>query len=350
MRKIFISLFTALGLLSACGQQKYENVDVDAFAKIIDSADVVLLDVRTPAEYAEGHIEGALNIDQALDDFLQQVRQRVDKSKCVAVYCRSGKRSANAANRLTAEGYRAVNLLGGILAWQKAEMPVSADSYETDRFTTNSGKTVKIIALRHASLRLQYDGKEIQIDPVAELNGRTVDYGRMPKADYIFVTHEHHDHFDKSTLAQLTNEQTRLITNRRCADMLGSGTVMANGDTLQLADDIKVEAVPAYNTTEGHLQFHPKGRDNGYVLTVDGLRIYIAGDTEDVPEMAQLHDIDVAFLPCNQPYTMTPEQLLRAARTIRPKVLFPYHKGQTDLSAVPEQLKTDGIDVRIRQY
>ena len=103
----------------------------------------------------------------------------------------------------------------------------------------------------------------------------------------------------------------------------------------QIAADIKVEAVPAYNTTEGHLQFHPKGRDNGYILTLDGLRIYVAGDTEDIPEMADIKDIDIAFLPCNQPYTMTTDQLVKAAKMVKPKVLFPYHYGQTDVSGLP---------------
>ena len=117
-----------------------------------------------------------------------------------------------------------------------------------------------------------------------------------------------------------------------------------------MEEDIEVEAVPAYNITEGHTQFHPKGRDNGYILTIDGLRSYIAGDTEDIPEMADVKDIDIAFLPCNQPYTMTTEQLVRAAKIIKPRVLFPYHYGQTDVSKLPEQLKAEGIDVRIRHY
>ena len=132
--------------------------------------------------------------------------------------------------------------------------------------------------------------------------------------------------------------------------MLGYGTVMANGDQHSLSDRMKVEAVPAYNNTEGHLQFHPKGRDNGYVITLDGLRIYVAGDTEDIEEMAAIKDIDIAFLPCNQPFTMTTAQLVKAARIVKPKVLFPYHYGDTDLSGVTEDLKADGIDVRIRHY
>ena len=223
-------------------------------------------------------------------------------------------------------------------------------TYEVDSFTTKSGKTVKIHALVHASMRIEYEGKEIQIDPVAQLGEKTIDYTAMPKADYIFVTHEHHDHLDEKAIGMLTKENTQLITNPRCAEMLGYGTVMANGDILQLADDITVEAVPAYNITEGHQQFHPKGRDNGFILTLDGLRIYIAGDTADIPEMVNIHDIDIAFLPCNQPYTMTVDQLVKVAKTIKPKVLFPYHYSQTDVSNIPSLLKAEGIDVRIRHY
>ena len=202
----------------------------------------------------------------------------------------------------------------------------------------------------HASIRIEYDGKEIEIDPVSKLGEKTINYAALPKADYIFVTHEHFDHFDTVAIQQLMGDDTQLITNQRCAEMLGFGAVMANGDKQQLADDFSVEAVPAYNTTEGHLQFHPKGRDNGFILTLDGLRIYIAGDTEDIPEMSQIKDIDIAFLPCNQPYTMTVEQLINAARTIKPKVLFPYHYGQTEVGGIPSQLEADGIEVRIRHY
>ena len=220
-------------------------------------------------------------------------------------------------------------------------------SYEVDEFKTKSGKTIKFYALMHACIRIEMDGKEIQIDPVAKLGDRTVDYAAMPKADYIFVTHEHGDHYDAKSIKQLTGEKTQLVMNKRCADMYGAGKVMVNGDKLQFAD-VSVEAVPAYNYTEGHTQFHPKGRDNGYILTIDGLRIYIAGDTEDIPEMSKIKDIDIAFLPCNQPYTMTPDQLIRAAKVIKPKVPFPYHYGQTDLSTVSAQLKD--IDVRIRHY
>ncbi len=352
MKNIITSLLALLGLATACGQQHFENVDVNRFAELIADPDVVLLDVRTAAEYDEGHIANALNIDVRQDDFVAQAKSILPADKTIAVYCRSGRRSASAAGKLSAEGFKAANLNGGIMAWKEAGKPVETDTeaYETDVFTTKSGKTVTIHALVHASMRIEYDGKEFQIDPVTKLGDKTIVYAAMPKADYIFVTHEHFDHLDTTAIQQLTGDNTQLITNQRCAEMLGYGQVMANGDTLKLADDFIVEAVPAYNTTEGHLQFHPKGRDNGFILTLDGLRIYIAGDTEDIPEMTNIQDIDVAFLPCNQPYTMTVEQLVNAARIVKPKVLFPYHYGQTDVSGIPALLESDGVEVRIRHY
>ena len=244
------------------------------------------------------------------------------------------------------------NRAGGTEGKQTAATTESTakGAYEVDEFKTKSGKTVRFHALMHSCIRIEYDGREIEIDPVAKLGGRTIDYAAMPKADYIFVTHEHADHYDAATLRQLTGANTQLIMNKRCTEIFGSGKAMVNGDKMQVADDITVEAVPAYNITADRTKFHPKGRDNGYILTIDGLRIYIAGDTEDIPEMAGIKNIDIAFLPCNQPYTMTVEQLVKAAKTIKPKVLFPYHYGQTDVSTIPAQLKGDGIDTRIRHY
>ena len=219
--------------------------------------------------------------------------------------------------------------------------------YEVEHFKTDGGKDVDITLIKHGTLEIRYDGLSIQIDPVSGL-GKPTDYAKeFPKADVILVTHEHGDHLDKGAISDLRKDDTRLVTNARSAGILGWGTVMANGDKLQLRDDVLLEAVPAYNNTKGHLQFHPKGRDNGFVLTLDGLRIYIAGDTEDIPELSELKDIDIAFLPVNQPYTMTVEQCVRAAKTIAPKVLIPYHFGQTDLSGLPALLP--GIDVRLRQ-
>ncbi|MGX8682822.1 MAG: MBL fold metallo-hydrolase [Bacteroidales bacterium] len=236
-----------------------------------------------------------------------------------------------------------------LLALMGIAMAYGQGNYETDVFTTQSGKTIKLHALMHASIRMEYDGKEIEIDPVSKLRDRTVDYTAMPKADYIFVTHEHGDHYDANAIKLLTGEQTKLIMNKRCAEMYGAGEVMVNGDSKQIANDFKVEAVPAYNTSPDKLTKHPKGRDNGYILTIDGFRIYFAGDTEDVPEMDNIKNIDVAYFPCNNP-TMNAEQFVRAAKLIKPKVVFPYHYTPADITSIPQLLQGTGIEVRVRNF
>ncbi len=217
----------------------------------------------------------------------------------------------------------------------------------TEIFTTASGRTVTIGLIKHGSISLSYDGYEIQIDPVADYMRHT-DYASMPKADAILVTHEHADHFSPATIETLTKPGTALYLNGRCHEQLQRGEVLRNGDVRELGRGIVLRAVPAYNTTPEHLKFHPRGVGNGYVLDIDGLRVYVAGDTEDIDEMAQLRDIDVAFLPVNQPYTMTVEQAARAATMIRPKVLIPYHFGSTDIERLPQLLQGSGIEVRLR--
>ena len=226
---------------------------------------------------------------------------------------------------------------------------VQQPAFPVAKFTTPSGEEVAVSMIHHGSIALSYKGFNIQVDPVLKMGAAEIDYTAFPKADCILVTHEHADHFDQALIGELRKEGTVLLTNDRCAQILGYGIPLGYGGqtTLPELDGIRIEAVPAYNTTQGHLQFHPKGRDNGYVLTLDGFRIYIAGDTEDIPEMAGLKDIDVAFLPCNQPYTMTVQQCVNAAKMIGPKVLIPYHFSQTDIRTLPASLP--GMDVRIRQ-
>jgi len=221
---------------------------------------------------------------------------------------------------------------------------------KTDEFTTKSGKKVTITCIKHASLEINYNGVEIQVDPVGMWVKPETDYATYPKANIILITHEHKDHFDKAAIQDLRTPATSIYVNPAVYNLYKNGIVMRNGDAIDYAGDIRIEAVPAYNTTAGREQFHPKGRDNGYVLTLDGLRIYIAGDTEDIPEMENLKDIDIAFLPCNQPYTMTVEQVARAAKVIKPKVLFPYHYSDTPIFKVNMRLAGSGIDVRIRDY
>jgi Predicted Zn-dependent hydrolases of the beta-lactamase fold len=224
---------------------------------------------------------------------------------------------------------------------------LSAANYETDTFKTKNGQTLSIQFIKHGSLSISFEGHIIQIDPA----GMFADYSKMPKADLILITHEHPDHFDAKAIAALEKSGTKIITNASTRKLLGKGIVMKNGDKLKPVSYLQLEAVPAYNTTVGREKFHPKGRDNGFILTLGGLRIYIAGDTEDIPEMNQLKNIDIAFLPVNQPYTMTVDQVINAAKVVKPRFFYPYHYGETKISEVQERLKIEapGIEVRIRQ-
>lgn len=349
MNKIIMVMAMIMTALSSCGRNNDGLLAPTEFEKLIETEkNVALIDVRTPEEYAESHLAGAVNIDATAPDFLANVEAQVGKDRPLAIYCRSGRRSAEAAESLRKAGYCVADLKGGILAWEEAGLPVTNDT--DDFFLTPGGRRVEIQPLIHASVRIVYDGKEIEVDPVGKLGDRATDYSKMPKADLILVTHEHHDHLDPDAIRTLSKADTIVIANPSSAAILGYGTVMKNGDRLKLGDGIEVEAVPAYNTTPERMQFHPRGRDNGYILNLDGLRIYIAGDTEVIPEMKNLGKIDIAFLPCNLPYTMTPEQLIEAAKEIRPKVLYPYHFGTTDLSTVTPALAPLGIDVRIRPF
>ena len=222
---------------------------------------------------------------------------------------------------------------------------VMAGDFEKDSFKTASNKEVAITFIKHGSLMLSFEGLHIQVDPVTMF----ADYSTFPKADFILATHEHSDHLDAKAIDAVTKENTRLILNPSSRNILGRGEAIRNGESLQLTDAISLDAVPAYNTTPGREQYHPRYRDNGYILTIDGLRIYIAGDTEDIPEMKDLKKIDIAFLPVNQPYTMTVEQAVRAAKMFSPKVLYPYHFSGTDVKPIKTQLENSGIDVRIRK-
>ena len=221
---------------------------------------------------------------------------------------------------------------------------------QVDEFTTKNGKKVTITCIKHASMEINFDGIEIQVDPVGMWLKPETDYATFPKANIILITHEHKDHFDREAIHALRTPATSIYVNQAVFGHFKNGFVMRNGDKVQYSEDIAIEAVPAYNYTPDHQQYHPKGRDNGYILTLDGLRIYIAGDTEDIPEMADLKDIDIAFLPCNQPYTMTVEQCVNAAKTIQPKILFPYHYNDTPVHRISMQLAGTGTEVKIRNY
>ena len=225
----------------------------------------------------------------------------------------------------------------------------SVPSYPTDEVQIN-GKSVKLTFFAHASIAIEYEGRVIYVDPVMG----NAEYDKLPKADMILVTHSHYDHFDMKAIEALQKEDTRILLDKTSAEGFGGDCyTMLPGAVAVPFEDIRVEAVAAYNTSEHQLQFHPKEREDcGYVVTLDGaVRIYVSGDTEPTAEQAALTNIDVAFICVNQPYTMTPEQAVQAVKAVAPKIYYPYHYGQvdepTDVEALAEMLK-DVVEVRIR--
>ncbi len=219
--------------------------------------------------------------------------------------------------------------------------------FETDMFSTSGGE-LKITFIGHGTLMMEFDGKIIHIDPYSRL----ADYAALPDADLILITHEHGDHLDLSAIEEIRTESTQIVLNPNAAERLQDGIIMNNGDDRTVAG-IKIDAVPAYNLVhkrDNGQFYHPKGNGNGYVLTFGDKRVYVAGDTENIPEMKALSGIDVAFLPMNLPYTMTPEMAADAAKMISPKILYPYHYGDTDPEALTALLKNrPEIEVRIRK-
>jgi len=219
--------------------------------------------------------------------------------------------------------------------------------FESDTLKSRDGNVIMTF-LGHGSLIFEFKGKIVYVDPVS----RYADFTQMPKADLILVTHEHGDHLDVAAIEKIRTEKTQLAYTQACANSVRGGLVLKNGDE-RVIQGIKVEAVPAYNIvhmrSEG-VPFHSKGSGNGYVMTFGEMRIYVAGDTENIPEMSALAKIDCAFLPMNLPYTMTPEMVAEAAKRIKPKILYPYHYGNTNTAQLVELLKDHkGIEVRIRK-
>ena len=218
---------------------------------------------------------------------------------------------------------------------------VAAQGFEKDTIHTTAGD-VEITFIGHGTLMLTSGKKVIHIDPWRHL----ANYTTLPKADIILLTHHHPDHLDAKAIEYVRQKNTTLILTGQCATKMSGGVIMKNGDT-QTIDGITIEAIPAYNLEKF---YHPKGEGNGYMLTIGDKRIYIAGDTENTPEMKALKNIDVAFLPMNLPYTMTPEMVADAALAFKPKVLYPYHFGETDTSKLADLLKGHPeIELRIRK-
>ena len=224
---------------------------------------------------------------------------------------------------------------------------IAQGKFETDVVKTSAGD-LTITFIGHGTLMFNFGGKVIHVDPYSDV----ADYSTLPKADLILLTHEHRDHLDLKALNAVRTEKTVVVLTETCAKQVQGGMVMMNGD-VKTVEGLKIEAVPAYNLVhkrDTRQPFHSKGVGNGYVITFGDKRVYVAGDTENTPEMKALKNIDIAFLPMNLPYTMTPEMVADATKAFKPKILYPYHFGETDTSKVVSLLKdTPEVEVRIRK-
>jgi L-ascorbate metabolism protein UlaG (beta-lactamase superfamily) len=241
-----------------------------------------------------------------------------------------------------------INLTAIALLMFCLTIPVMAlEEFEKDVLDTSAGD-LEITFIGHGTLMFVFGDKVIHIDPWTRL----ADYSKLPKADLILLTHHHGDHLDLAALEEIRKENTIVVLTEICAEKVDSGAVMRNGDQ-QTFMGINIQAVPAYNLVhkrENGEFYHVKGEGNGYVLTLGDTRIYIAGDTENTPEMKALEDIDFAFLPMNVPYTMTPEMVADAVNAFKPRILYPYHYGDTDVAELTDLLKDNQkTEVRIRK-
>jgi L-ascorbate metabolism protein UlaG (beta-lactamase superfamily) len=228
----------------------------------------------------------------------------------------------------------------------------AAHAQSDDTLTTSTGD-VAIHAIHHAALTLTFNGTTVLVDPAPLGQNVNLDeFTSLPAPALILVTHEHGDHFNVPILQAVSGSATIVapqdVADKMPDDLKAKTKVMKNGDTLEVAG-IKIEAVPAYNTTADRTKFHPQGRDNGYILAFGDKRVYIAGDTEDTPEMRALTNIDVAFLPMNLPYTMDIEHAADAVKAFKPKVVYPYHYGQSDVAQFKAKVG-DAADVRILDW
>lgn len=235
-------------------------------------------------------------------------------------------------------------ILGSLLLF--ASVVLAQSNRPVEEFQTKSG-VVKITPIRHASLMIEAGGKVIHVDPWSQGN-----FDGLPKADLILITDLHPDHLDKAAIDKVKKNGTVFITPDAVAKTVTEAKVIANGQSTTW-DKWTIDAVPMYNLKRGPAAgqlYHDKGRGNGYILTYGGTRFYLSGDTEGIPEMRALKNIDVAFVCMNLPYTMTPEEAADAVKAFHPKIVYPYHYRGSEPEAFKKALEGTGIDVRLRNW
>jgi L-ascorbate metabolism protein UlaG (beta-lactamase superfamily) len=245
--------------------------------------------------------------------------------------------------------YSRFRLLLGLGLLLPATLTAQDKAPVSDTVASQNGD-IKIYPINHATLALVWQGKTVYVDPV----GGAAAFRGLPAPDLILITHIHGDHFSLPTLNAVAGDKAKLVAPPTVVAQLPTNlanraTTLTNGQSREFLG-IGVEAVPAYNLTPARLSNHPKGRDNGYVLTMGGKRIYLSGDTEDIPEMLALKNIDVAFVCMNGP-TMDVDQAARAVKVFKPKIVYPYHYRGSDLEKFKALVGTDqGVEVRIRDW
>ncbi len=227
-----------------------------------------------------------------------------------------------------------------VIGFGLAQEP-STMSFETDLGTLN------VTPLGHASIRLELGDTLIYVDPWSNVH----DFSQDPDADWIWVTHEHGDHLDKAAIAEIATDSTQYLMDSRTAEASGldNVTLIANGESLEL-EGLTVHAIPAYNVVRARdngQKYHPEGWYNGFILEIGDFRMHFAGDTECVPEFADLGPITVSFLPINLPFTMPPEEAAACFRTLNPEIAIPYHQGESDPQIVADLLADTSIEVRV---
>lgn len=222
-----------------------------------------------------------------------------------------------------------------------------SQDFEVDKFETTAGQ-LEITFIGHGSFMMKINDKIIHVDP----SSREANYDELPDADLVLITHHHGDHCDAKAVEAIKREDTKIITTQLAVDQLGYGDVLASDGSTE-ALGLKISSIPAYNLVhkrDNGEPFHTKGTCNSYIVTIGDKKIFIGGDTENTPEMKALKDIDMAFLPMNLPYTMTPEMVADAAKAFKPKILYPYHYGKTDTKIIVELMKdVKGVETRIRK-
>lgn len=238
-----------------------------------------------------------------------------------------------------------------------AALPFAASAEPSDDVIPTKAGDVALHAIHHAAFTLTFDGLTILVDPAPLMGGTlpadvTTEYRALAKPRLILLTHDHPDHFNVPILEAVSAgaeiAAPKEVYDAMPADLRAKTKVMANGETATVAG-VPIAAVAMYNTTVDRAKYHPKGGGNGYVITLGEKRIYIAGDTEETPEMKALKDIDVAFLPMNVPWTMDISQAAQAVKDFRPKVVYPYHSRGSDVAKF-KALVGDAADVRLMKW